>query len=138
MNRRGLLGMFAAGVAAAVLPSGVIMPVRAIIVPKKGDTIRFRRYNPFGDEAEAWESLAKPIDAFGQRGFIQARFVHVSEYLNAAWVPGIASSQAENQRRITAARRELLEIAQPASILRLSSERRELPSVWLPPGGEPD
>lgn len=31
ITRRGLLGMFAAGAAAAVLPSGVIMPVRRII-----------------------------------------------------------------------------------------------------------
>lgn len=33
ITRRGLLGMFAAGAAASVLPSGVIMPVRKIIVP---------------------------------------------------------------------------------------------------------
>jgi hypothetical protein len=32
-TRRGLLGMFAAGVAAAVLPSGVIMPVRRLALP---------------------------------------------------------------------------------------------------------
>jgi hypothetical protein len=32
VTRRGLLGMFAAGMAAAVLPSGIIMPVRKIIV----------------------------------------------------------------------------------------------------------
>jgi hypothetical protein len=36
-TRRGLLGMFAAGVAAAVLPSGVAMPVRKIIVPSPLD-----------------------------------------------------------------------------------------------------
>lgn len=33
ITRRGLLGMFAAGAAAAVLPSGIIMPVRKIVVP---------------------------------------------------------------------------------------------------------
>ena len=31
VTRRGLMGMFAAGVAAAVLPSGVIMPVKNIL-----------------------------------------------------------------------------------------------------------
>ena len=31
ITRRGLMGMFAAGVAAAVLPSGVIMPVKNIL-----------------------------------------------------------------------------------------------------------
>lgn len=31
ITRRGLMGMFAAGVAAAVLPSGVIMPVENIL-----------------------------------------------------------------------------------------------------------
>lgn len=30
ITRRGLMGMFAVGVAAAVLPSGVIMPVKNI------------------------------------------------------------------------------------------------------------
>lgn len=37
LTRRGLLGMFAAGAAAAVLPSGVIMPVRKILVPRRFD-----------------------------------------------------------------------------------------------------
>lgn len=32
-TRRGLLGMFAAGAAAAILPSGVIMPVRKVWAP---------------------------------------------------------------------------------------------------------
>lgn len=35
ITRRGLLGMFAAGAAAAVLPSGIIMPVKRIIVPSR-------------------------------------------------------------------------------------------------------
>jgi hypothetical protein len=30
MNRRGLLGMFAAGIGATILPSGIVMPVRAL------------------------------------------------------------------------------------------------------------
>lgn len=33
LTRRGLLGMFAAGVGAAVLPSGVIMPVKKVWTP---------------------------------------------------------------------------------------------------------
>lgn len=39
ITRRGLLGMFAAGAAAAVLPSGMIMPVRRIRVPSMVDWI---------------------------------------------------------------------------------------------------
>ena len=32
-TRRGLLGMFAAGVGAAILPSKVLMPVKSILLP---------------------------------------------------------------------------------------------------------
>jgi hypothetical protein len=60
MNRRGFLtgmaGILAAGYSASVLPSGVIMPVKALLVPKY-------EVNPSGMEIlmsggyERWESF---------------------------------------------------------------------------------
>lgn len=56
-TRRGLLGMFAAGAGAAILPSGILMPVRPIILP------RIRVADVIGDP-EAGSSVMRIYDHY--------------------------------------------------------------------------
>jgi hypothetical protein len=57
MQRRGLLGMFAAGVGASILPSGIIMPIRSIIQPLPLSGTRTGRITLPAPAGGAWKSV---------------------------------------------------------------------------------
>lgn len=81
LKRRSFLAsILAAGVAPAFVGSGVLMPVKRILVPQQAlIPMEIGRF-------ESFRIIESPADAFGQRGFIKADIRPGKVNMNANWM----------------------------------------------------